>query len=37
LRKQLIERGRAHVNSFSWSTTARRLNDCYRALAKGPA
>jgi glycosyltransferase involved in cell wall biosynthesis len=35
LRQQLIERGRAHIGSFSWSTTARRLDACYRELAKG--
>jgi glycosyltransferase involved in cell wall biosynthesis len=34
LRQQLIERGRAHVNSFSWSATARGLTECYRALAE---
>jgi glycosyltransferase involved in cell wall biosynthesis len=35
LRQQLIERGRAHVRTFSWSATARGLDGCYRALAKG--
>jgi glycosyltransferase involved in cell wall biosynthesis len=35
LRQGLIARGRAHVTTFSWSTTAHRLDACYRELAAG--